>query len=99
MGAYVHRAHRMSRPVLASMVLTVIMLSLGAPGVPGSGIVCLGVLLEHIGVPIEAIGLIMAINPFMDMFATMNNVTGDMAVTTIAHKTEGVLDREIYDSV
>ena len=57
MGAYVHRAHRMygvtvSGPVLASMVLTVIMLSLGAPGVPGSGIVCLGVLLEHIGVPI-----------------------------------------------
>ena len=88
-----------SGPVLASMVLTVIMLSLGAPGVPGSGIVCLGVLLEHIGVPIEAIGLIMAINPFMDMFATMNNVTGDMAVTTIVGKTEGVLDREIYDSV
>ncbi len=82
---------------LASLIVTVIMLSLGAPGVPGAGLVCLGIILEHLGAPIEAIGLVMAIDPFLDMFSTMNNVTGDMAVTTIVAKTEGMLDTDMYN--
>ncbi|MCR4591155.1 MAG: dicarboxylate/amino acid:cation symporter [Lachnospiraceae bacterium] len=87
-----------SGSLLVSMMITVIMLSLGAPGVPGAGLVCLGIVLEHIGVPIEAVGLIMAINPFLDMFTTMNNVTGDLAATTIVAKSEGMLDKEMFDS-
>ena len=81
---------------LISMIVTVVLLSLGAPGVPGAGIVCLGIVLENIGVPIEAVALVMAIDPFLDMFSTMNNVTGDMAVTTIVGRTEGMLDTEVY---
>ena len=87
-----------SGTALVSMAITVIMLSLGAPGVPGSGLVCLGIVLENIGVPIEAMGLVIAINPFIDMFATMNNTTGDVAVSTIVAKSEGLLDKGIYKS-
>ncbi|MCR4605630.1 MAG: dicarboxylate/amino acid:cation symporter, partial [Eubacterium sp.] len=86
----------LSLTTIGSMAFTVIMLSLGAPGVPGAGLVCLGIILEHIGVPIEAMGLIIAINPFLDMFATMNNTTGDMAVSTIIAKREKMIDKEIY---
>lgn len=82
---------------LATMILTVVLLSLSAPGVPGSGIVMLGIVLRSIGVPLEAVTLLMAIDPFLDMFATMNNVTGDMAVTTVVAKTEGMLDTGIYN--
>ena len=83
-------------PELASMVVTVVLLSLGCPGVPGAGLVCLGIVLQNIGVPIEAIGLVMAIDPIRDMFGTMNNVTGDMAVTAVVGKTEGMMDMDIY---
>ncbi|MCR5651204.1 MAG: dicarboxylate/amino acid:cation symporter [Lachnospiraceae bacterium] len=82
---------------VASLIITVIMLSLGAPGVPGAGIVCLGVVLAHLGVPLEAVGLVIAVNPFTDMLSTMNNTTGDMAVTVIIARIEGMLDREVYE--
>ena len=83
---------------LMTMSVTVIMLSLGCPGVPGAGLVCLGIILENIGVPMEAVGLIMGITPLADMTSTMNNVTGDMAVSTIVARTEGLLDKKIFYS-
>ena len=73
-------------------------LSLGCPGIPGAGMVCLGIVLSQIAVPIEAIGLIMGINPFLDMFCTMSNTTGDVAASLIVARSEGLLDLEIYNS-
>ena len=83
---------------LMTMSVTVIMLSLGCPGVPGAGLVCLGIILENIGVPMEAVGLIMGITPLADMTSTMNNVTGDMAVSTIVARSEGLLDKKVFYS-
>ena len=83
---------------LMTMSVTVIMLSLGCPVVPGAGLVCLGIVLENIGVPMEAVGLIMGITPLADMTSTMNNVTGDMAVSTIVARTEGLLDKKVFYS-
>ena len=78
--------------------ITIILLSLGAPGVPGSALVCLSVVLRSINVPVEAIGLIIAVNPIMDMFDTMNNTTGDMAAALIVAKKENLLDEQVYRS-
>lgn len=83
---------------LFSIILTIVMLSLGAPGVPGSSLVCLGVLLQQLGVPIEALGLIMGVDSLLDMFRTTSNTTGDMAVTLIVAKLENLLDTEKYES-
>ena len=83
---------------LMTMSVTVIMLSLGCPGVPGAGLVCLGIVLENIGVPMEAVGLIMGITPLVDMTSTMDNVTGDMAVSTIVARSEGLLDKKVFYS-
>lgn len=82
--------------VMISFIFTVFMLSLGSPGVPSAALVCLGIAIEHIHVPIEALGVVIAIFPFIDMFTTMNNITGDIAVTTIVAKTEGMLDLDKY---
>lgn len=84
---------------LLSLAITNILLSLGAPGVPGAGMVCLGIALKTVNVPIEAIGLIIAIYPFLDMVNTMNNVTGDMTVSTIVANSENILDRDIYNKI
>ena len=83
---------------LLSIVITIVFLSLGAPGVPGAAMLCLGVVLQQIGVPIEAIGIVMGVDALIDMFVTMSNTTGDMAVTVAVAKSEGLLDVEKYNS-
>lgn len=100
LGLFLARAYdvTVSGPALVSLIITVILLSLGCPGVPGAGLVCLGVVLGSLGVPIEAIGLIMPIFSFTDMFGTMSNTTGDMAATLIVAKSEGLLDLKTYHS-
>ena len=60
--------------------------------------VCLCVVLANLGVPIESIGLIMGINPFLQMANTMSNTTGDIAASLIVARSEGLLDLEIYNS-
>lgn len=99
LGLFLARAYgvEVTASTLFSASLTIILLSLGAPGVPGSALVCLGVVLEILNVPVEAIGLIIGISPLIDMFDTMNNVTGDLAAALIVSKSEKLLDKSIYN--
>ena len=85
-------------PSLISLSFTIIMLSLGAPGVPGCAFICLGVVAESLNIPIEALSLIIAINPILDMTDTMSNTTGDMAAAVIVARKENLLDLEKYNS-
>ena len=98
-GLFLARAYaiEISPTMMASLIVTIILLSLGAPGVPGSGLVCLGVVLAALGVPIEAIGIVMAIDPILDMFSTMSNTTGDVAATLIVAKKEKLLDLQKFN--
>ncbi len=73
-------------------------LSLGSPGVPGAGLVCLSVVLSALNVPIEAIGLVIAINPILEMFTTTSNTTGDVAAALIVAKSEKQLDVDKFNS-
>ncbi len=79
-----------------SLTIIIILLSLGTPGVPGAGIVCAGVVLAAIGVPMEGLGIIMGIYPLLDMFVTMSNTTGDVATALIVARREGLLDLEKF---
>ena len=83
---------------LVAMVISIVVLSIGAPGIPGSGLICLSVLLTQIGVPTEAIGLIMGIDSLIGMFRCMSNCTGDVAMSVVVAKREGALDMERYRS-
>ena len=83
---------------ILSLILSIIVLSMGAPGIPGSGLICLSVLLVQIGVPIEAVGIVMGIDSFVGMFRAMSNSLGDVAVTAIVAKSEGLMDMEVYNS-
>ena len=81
---------------LFSMIFSIIVLSIGAPGIPGAGLVCLSVLLTQIGVPAEALSLIMGIDSLLGMFRTAVNSTGDVAVSLIVAKSEKLLDTATY---
>ncbi|MBW2148409.1 MAG: dicarboxylate/amino acid:cation symporter [Deltaproteobacteria bacterium] len=75
-----------------AIILTGTLASIGAAGVPGAGLIMLTMVLTAAGLPLEAIGIIAGVDRIMDMFRTMTNVTGDMAVTLAVAHTEGELE-------
>ena len=81
---------------LISVVISIIVLSVGAPGIPGAGLVCLSVLLAQLNVPIEAVALVMGIDPLIGMVRCMSNCLGDVAISTVVAKQEEILDVEKY---
>ncbi len=99
-GLFLAKAYgiTVSPSMMVSLAVTIVLLSLGAPGVPGCAFICLGVITESLGIPIEALSLIIAINPILDMFDTMSNTTGDMAAAVIVAKSEGLINLEKYNS-
>ena len=54
--------------------------AIGAPGIPSAGMVTMVVVLESVGLPVEAVGILIAIDRFLDTFRTMANVEGDAVV-------------------
>ena len=83
---------------LLTLVVAVLALSVGAPGVPGAALICISLLLPQIGVPPEAISLIMGIYTLAGMGQTCTNVTGDAVVTTLVAKSEKMIDIEKYNA-
>lgn len=82
---------------MATFIMTVMLLSVAAPGVPGAATACLLMLFSIVGLPAEAYGLIIGIAPLIELFLTMLNVTGDGAVTTAVASAEGALDKEKFN--
>ncbi len=58
-------------------------LSLGSPGIPMGGFLIQGPLYVAVGLPIEGLGILMAVVTIPDMFKTTGNVTADMAVAAV----------------
>lgn len=73
---------------LLPFAFMVLLLSIGAGGVPGGGIVSIGILLHQFGLPVEALAIVAAVDRISDMFCTTANVVGDTAINTIVAKTE-----------
>ncbi|WP_431042861.1 dicarboxylate/amino acid:cation symporter [Streptomyces sp. P1-3] len=60
--------------------------------------VMLTLTLSTLGLPLEGVGLLMAIDPIVDMMRTATNVAGQALVPVIVAAREKILDREAYDS-
>ncbi|HEU5129740.1 MAG TPA: dicarboxylate/amino acid:cation symporter [Glycomyces sp.] len=60
--------------------------------------VMLTLTLSTLGLPLEGVGLLLAIDPIMDMIRTAANVAGQMTVPVLVAKSEGLLDRRVYDA-
>lgn len=88
----------MTGGMMISVFVSIIFLALGSPTVAGADLVIIAVLLEQVGVPIEAIGLILGIDAIFDMVQAVSNTTGDAAVTLVVAKSEKMLDIEQYKS-
>jgi len=81
-----------------TVILTATLASIGTAGVPGAGMIMLGMVLQSVGLPMEGIALIAGVDRILDMMRTCVNVTGDASCAVIVAATEGELDREVYNS-
>jgi len=79
------------------IVLLAIVTSIGTAAVPSAGTVTLALILGSLGLPLDAIGLILAVDRILDMIRTAVNVCGDAAVSCIVAKSENELDLSIYN--
>ncbi len=68
---------------LASVAVTVVLASSAVPGIPGGSIIAIVPVLTAAHLPLEGIGLLLAVDTIPDMFRTIANVTGAMTLTAM----------------
>lgn len=72
-----------------TVVITALLAAIGSAGIPMAGLVMMTIVLSAVGLPLEGIGLILAVDRLLDMFRTTVNVYGDTCAAAIIAKTEG----------
>ncbi len=71
------------------IVLTAILASIGAASIPMSGLVMMSVILNAVGLPLEGVAMILAVDRILDMFRTTVNVFSDSVGAVIISRMEG----------
>ncbi len=75
-----------------TVVLVALLTSIGVAGIPAASLVAITIILTSIGLPTEAIGLILVVDRVLDMFRTSVNVFSDSCGAVIIARTEGEKD-------
>jgi len=70
------------------VVITALLASIGAAAVPMAGLVMLVVVLRAVGLPLEGVGMILAVDRLLDMTRTAVNVWSDTCAAAIVAKSE-----------
>jgi Na+/H+-dicarboxylate symporter len=71
------------------VVITALLASIGAAAIPMAGLVMITVILTAVGLPLEGVGLILAVDRILDMFRTCTNVWSDSCAAVVIAKSEG----------
>ncbi len=71
---------------LATVAFASVFLTFGVPGIPRGAFIMLAPLFTAIGLPVEGIGILIAVDALPDLFATTLNVTGDLAAAALVTK-------------
>ena len=71
------------------IVLTALLTSIGAAGIPSASLTMMVIILSAVGLPLEGIGLLLAVDRVLDMMRTAINVFGDSCGAVIIARTEG----------
>jgi Na+/H+-dicarboxylate symporter len=72
-----------------TVVLIALLTSIGVAGIPAASLVAITIILAAIGLPLEAIGVILAVDRILDMFRTAVNVFGDTVAAVVIARLEG----------
>ena len=71
------------------IVLVALLTSIGVAGIPAASLVAITIILGTIGLPLEALGLILAVDRILDMFRTAVNVFSDSVAAVVVARLEG----------
>ncbi len=72
-----------------TIVAIALMTSIGVAGVPSASLVAIAIILVAVGLPVEAIGVLMVFDRILDMMRTSINIWGDCCCATIVARLEG----------
>lgn len=72
-----------------TVVILALLTSVGVAGVPAASLVAIAIILNAIGLPLEGIGMILAVDRILDMCRTALNVYGDSCGAVIIARSEG----------
>ncbi len=70
----------------AIVFVTATLAAIGAAGIPEAGLVTMVIVLSAVGLPLEGIGLLLAVDWFLDRFRTSINVWGDAVGAAVVHR-------------
>ncbi|MDC7242433.1 MAG: dicarboxylate/amino acid:cation symporter [Sphaerochaetaceae bacterium] len=79
-----------------TVIGTATIASIGTAGVPSVGLITLTMVFNSVGLPIEAIALIMGIDRILDMTRTAVNITGDAICTTVIANSNKQVDKDTF---
>ncbi len=71
------------------VAFTALLASIGAASVPMSGMVMMTIILKAVGLPLEGVGIILAVDRILDMFRTTANILSDSCGAVIVARLEG----------
>lgn len=77
---------------MVTIVVTATLASIGTAGTPGAGMIMLTMVLTALDIPVDYIGLIVAVDRLFDMGRTCLNVTGDISCSLCVTRWEGRKD-------
>jgi len=80
-----------------TIILTATLASIGTAGVPGAGLIMLSLVLTTVGLPLEGLAIVAGIDRILDMARTTVNICGDMMVSLLVAKSEGEVDKDIFN--
>lgn len=72
--------------------------SIGAAGIPGTGLIMMTLVFSSVGVPLETIAFVAGVDRIMDMMRTTTNVTSDATIATTVAVMVNEIDREEMES-
>lgn len=81
---------------LLTIVITGTLAAIGAPGVPGAGIIMSSIVFTSVGLPIEGIAILAGIDRLREMVSTVLNILGDAVTAVYIARVEGELDEQRY---
>jgi len=71
------------------VVLTALLASIGAAGIPMAGLVMMTIILRAVGLPLEGVAVVLAVDRILDMFRTTTNVLSDSCGSVVVARLEG----------
>jgi Na+/H+-dicarboxylate symporter len=78
-------------PEIATLAVTSILMSFSVPGIPSGGLYVVAPFLAAVGIPVEVIGVLIALDLVPDVFKSLTNVTAHLAAVTLVARGEPIV--------